>query len=70
MTEIDTSVDVIGHGGGKFKINTSYPAALPPCYTLVDKTKLEGELVVYAIHTDNNGETKITDKKIGKEKKQ
>ena len=53
--------------GGKFKVVSSYPETLLPCNSLVDKIKLKKEkTVVVVVHTDDHGETSITEKKIGK----
>jgi len=65
MVKIEAGGNVTGVGGAKFQIITSYPDTLPPCHSLVDKIKVKKKKVIVVIHTNKDGETSITEKKIG-----
>jgi len=64
MVKISAGLNVAGHGG-EFKLVSSYPDTLPPCHSLVDKIKLKKKKAVVVIHTNEEGETSITERKIG-----
>lgn len=66
MVKIEGGIDV-KDGSGKFKVVSSYPVDLLPCHSLVDKIKLKKEKTVVVVHTNDFGETSITQKKIGEE---
>ena len=66
MVEIDADMTVAGHGG-KFRVASSYPADLSPCHSLVDRMKLDKKKIMVVIHTNNSGETSITEKEVGKD---
>ena len=66
MVEIDTGVNVAGHGG-RFRVASSYPTNLSPCHSLVDRVKLDKKKVMVVVHTNDSGETSITEKEVGKD---
>ena len=66
MVKIEGGIDG-GGVEGKFKIASSYPIDLPSCHSLVDKIKLNKKKIFVVVHTNNSGETSITEKKLGEE---